>query len=110
SGTWKDNYPELVTSSAQVMERGDLYRAFAEADVQVGVYSTALFEGAASGLETIVAGLPGHDALAPLFGSGAARLAEDAEQLSALARDPRPPAADVAQSLFKPGAVANFQS
>jgi hypothetical protein len=65
---WKDEYRELRESDVTVIE-GDqpsLYQLFAESRVQVGVGSTALFEGSTFDLETFVYDLPGSNTLNPL--------------------------------------------
>ncbi len=106
--SWKQNYPELAASRVRVVEYGDLYDALAQADVQIGVYSTALFEGFAAGLETLVAALPGHEAVLGLVNAGAARRADDIGHLRDLLRSPLAPQRQLAEAIFKPGAVENF--
>ncbi|SFG17554.1 hypothetical protein SAMN04488063_1663 [Halopelagius inordinatus] len=58
---WRDEYPWLVDSDITVVdeERPSLYRLFAEAAVQVGVYSTAVYEGMIFELQTYLVDLPG---------------------------------------------------
>jgi hypothetical protein len=57
---WKDEYPKLLESEVEV-ETGkekDIYEVFSECFAQVGVYSTALFEGVYFGLETYLINHP----------------------------------------------------
>ncbi len=65
---WRINYPWLAASPVRVIQ-GDhphLYDLFTQSELQIGTYSTALFEGLSFGLETCVAALPGAEALAHL--------------------------------------------
>jgi hypothetical protein len=105
---WRTKYPALAAANVEVVAGGDLYEQFATCDAQVGVYSTAVFEGVASGLDTLVAGLSGHEGVLGLVDAGAARLARDTDELVELLNAPMAPAPAVAQSVFRPGAVANF--
>lgn len=53
---WRKEYPWLINSKVIVID-GDhypLYKIFAESKVQIGVLSTAIFEGIAFGLKTIL--------------------------------------------------------
>lgn len=71
-GGWQEAYPWLVESTVSVVddESVPLYRLFAESAVQVGVYTTALFEGLAFGLNTYIAGLSGSEVMQPLVERG----------------------------------------
>jgi hypothetical protein len=62
---WEDRYPRLLEANLRVIgEDGpELYKLFAESSIQVGVYSTALFEGIAFGLSTYVYKIPGWEYL-----------------------------------------------
>jgi hypothetical protein len=89
---WRERYPALAASGIKVEEAGAraLYAAQAEADVQVGVYSTALMEGIAFGLDTLIATLPGHEQLGFLIERELARPVADAAGLAtALQAAPR---------------------
>ena len=72
----------------------DVYRLLSSAEVQVGVYSTMLFEGMALGVRTIVLELPGWESIAPVIEMGDAVLARCASDIASLlptaprARDP----------------------
>ncbi|MCS7016760.1 MAG: hypothetical protein NZM42_11670 [Gemmatales bacterium] len=58
-----------------------LYDLLASSIGQVGVFSTALYEGLAFGLRTYIAPLPGYQYMRPLIQRGWARLLEDERQI-----------------------------
>lgn len=70
---WKEEYPKLVEFSklenCKVLDDKsvDLYELFAKSEIQIGVYSTAIFEGLALGCKTLVANLPGVENLQHLI-------------------------------------------
>jgi hypothetical protein len=57
---WREEYPWLVDAPVDVIgEDGpSLHRLFAQSSAQVGVYSTALYEGVRFGLETYLVDVP----------------------------------------------------
>jgi hypothetical protein len=59
---WRD-YEALVALSkmenVEIVKECDLYRVFAQSEYQIGVFSTAIYEGMAFGVETVLAPLPG---------------------------------------------------
>jgi hypothetical protein len=59
------------------------YLSLAEAEVQVGVFSTGLFEGMLLGCRTIVADLPGCEAMEPVVRRGDAMVVASPEELVA---------------------------
>jgi hypothetical protein len=105
-------YPELALSDIRVelADERALYASQSAAHVQVGVYSTALLEGMAFGLETFLVELPGHEQLAMLSAAGLARTVADADALALWLQQSgtshaAPPAAE---TLWTPRAAANF--
>jgi len=54
--SWKEDYPDLTLSNINVIDTKEatLYRLFAESSVQVGVYSTAIYEGLTFDLQTFI--------------------------------------------------------
>ncbi|MFC5970116.1 hypothetical protein ACFPYI_02115 [Halomarina salina] len=60
SDRWREEYPWLVDSGVEVVDESGrpLHRLFAESRAQVGVYSTALYEGVRFGVETYLVDLP----------------------------------------------------
>lgn len=69
SATWRADYPWLIGTNIEVIDYGtkDLYELFAESEVQIGVNSTALFEGMSFGLKTFILDLPGIEYIQPLI-------------------------------------------
>ncbi|MFC2081648.1 hypothetical protein ACFLR0_00505 [Candidatus Bipolaricaulota bacterium] len=104
-GRWRTAYPWLANSRARVIEgESSVYQLFAESQLQVGVYSTALFEGLAFGLPTVLVDIPGVEYVRRLHEEGHATLAEpNAEALLAAATRRSSPSrcADV----FRPGSA-----
>lgn len=58
---WKTEYPWLADAEIEVVSDDfiPLYQMFAESAAQVGVYSTAVYEGLGFGLKTFLVALPG---------------------------------------------------
>lgn len=54
--SWEKDYPWLKTSGITVVgkDKSNIYELFSICDVQIGVYSTALFEGMGFGLQTFI--------------------------------------------------------
>jgi hypothetical protein len=108
---WQQRYPQLAASRVQVVDRGAaIYDELARADVQVGVYSTAVFEGLDFGLETYAMTLSGYQALQPLADAGHVTLCDDVDQLLARLLDPAPARPPRADALWRPGAADNFRA
>ncbi len=74
---WKERYIELKEcEEIEVIDRSepDLYQLFVESDVQVGVYSTALFEGIGFGLLTYICNVDTYTSqMQPLIEQGYAK-------------------------------------
>jgi len=62
----------------------NVYKLLASADVQLGVYSTSLFEGMALGARTIILALPGWENAARSIELGDAVVAQNATDIAAL--------------------------
>jgi hypothetical protein len=83
---WKTEYGELQQSDVTVID-GDqpsLYQLFAESSAQVGVASTALFEGTTFSLKTYVYDLPGSEVLDLLIKQQNKRKASSATELATM--------------------------
>jgi len=67
--TWYEDYPWLAESKIEIADHKGkhLYKLFAESAVQIGVYSTALFEGLSFGVNTFLVDLPGIDYMEDLL-------------------------------------------
>jgi hypothetical protein len=115
---WERRMPQLRHSSIEVCTGNTpLYTALERAHVQLGVYSTALFEGLAFNVKTLVARLPGSEGMARLVQSGNASYVADSSELlhtlDALNLDARSACAidrKAVEQLFVPNAVANFRA
>lgn len=83
---WREEYPWLTKSDIRVIEGSEppLYWLFAESTAQIGVGSTAVYEGLCFDLETFVFQIEGEDTLKPLINDGAASLITDVDDLSNL--------------------------
>ncbi len=81
--TWKEEYPWLVNSGIEVIDQEgkDLYELFAESEIQVGVNSTALFEGLSFGVKTLLFDYFGIDYMEDLLKSKVAIKFSDVEDL-----------------------------
>ncbi|MCF2165520.1 hypothetical protein PNP85_02110 [Halobacterium salinarum] len=70
--TWETKYPWLINSPIEVRgpESDSLYELFAKADIQVGVYSTAVYEGLYFELDTYVVNTGGVHNIEDLINEG----------------------------------------
>lgn len=100
---WRTRYPQLIGTPVRVLDAPDtdLYAEFAASRWQLGVYSTALYEGLAFGCETFVLKGPGWSFAQALVDKGAAHLVDDIETLDLFATG-RPVANKLSEALFKP--------
>lgn len=100
---WRE-YPyleELARSGVIeiVTDQYDLYTLLRQVGVQVGVFSTALYEGLALGCQTILLDLPGVEYMTGLVDAGMASLANDRPSFR-LALDVRSAPANGASDIF----------
>jgi len=78
---WEQEYPDLVESPVRVVtDDPPLYQLLAESCSQVGVYSTALYEGLRFGLETYVLDAPGAENIEHLYANQYATLVNSVEE------------------------------
>lgn len=87
--TWKNLYPELQKSGIQVIDNNEksLYEYFADAFCQIGVFSTALYEGVAFGLKTIIVKAFSYERVQDLIDGNYAVLVEGVEETIAAIED-----------------------
>ncbi len=80
---WKDEYPWLAESNVQVIDGPEppLYRLFAESTAQVGVGSTAVYEGLCFDLNTFVFDTDRSYVLQPLVDDGVASSIDTVDEL-----------------------------
>lgn len=83
-GRWKKEYPWLIDTEITVIDSSKpaLYELFAHSSVQIGVGSTAIYEGLCFGLETYVYNCSGSTVLEPLVEEGAATMITSVEELA----------------------------
>lgn len=80
---WKREYTTLADSTVTVVDtEPSLYELFAESSIQIGVGSTALYEGLAFDLDTYVFDLPSSSILDPIVAEGGARKVASVAELA----------------------------
>ncbi|WP_198667840.1 hypothetical protein [Saliphagus sp. LR7] len=107
---WADSYPWLREADVDVRADADLYDLFAESAAQIGVYSTALYEGLAVGLDTYLLECPGVVQLKPLVDRGYATVVDSPESFLVAfeAGESSPP--EDRTPFFVPNAVDNIEA
>lgn len=80
---WKKEYPWLVNNSIQVIDDNSipLYQVLAESIAQVGVYSTAVYEGLGFGLKTFLLDFPGVENMNEIITNGSAIVISTTDEL-----------------------------
>jgi hypothetical protein len=81
---WKNIYFDLDIDGIDVIEDSnvDFYKLQTESAIQVGVYSTALYEGAVLGCRTFILDIEGWQHVRPLIEFGAATKVNDCLEIS----------------------------
>jgi len=81
---WRKKYPWLVNADFEVIDssKPGLYRLFAESSAQIGVGSTAVYEGLLFDLETYVYDCPGSEVLQPLVAENSAEIVSSKKELA----------------------------
>ena len=81
---WREEYPWLVDADFEVIDSSEpsLYQLFAESSAQIGVGSTAVYEGLLFDLETYVYGCPGSEILQPLVAENSAEIVSSVQELA----------------------------
>ena len=107
---WRKEYPWLAASEIDVVEDDSipLYQLLAESRMQIGLNSTAIFEGLSFGLKTLLLDLPGIEHMEVLIKQGIAEVVSSGDDvLSALEQEER--LAYGTGEFFKPNSVENVQ-
>lgn len=80
---WKQQYNWLVESNIEVVDNlnRDIYSYFAESDIQIGVYSTAIYEGLGFGLDTYIYNIGHADTMKTLIEGKYAKMFNTVEEL-----------------------------
>jgi len=87
---WRDEYAALVNASkldnVKIVDTNEktLYHYFAESNYQIGVFSTAIYEGLAFKCKTVLVYLPGIEYMESLIDKKYAYLAKSQEELESL--------------------------
>ncbi len=87
---WKNKYKSLIKAESlnnfKVVDNNnkDLYHYFAESEYQVGVYSTAIYEGLAFDCNTILVDLPGVEMMKYLIEKDIVKFADDSTDIKGL--------------------------
>jgi hypothetical protein len=88
---WRTEYPWLENADFEIIENQKrLYRLFSESTAQIGVGSTAIYEGLAFNLKTFIYECSGAEALQPLIDDGVAKLISSPEDLRTNFDDTKP--------------------
>lgn len=104
---WRKSYPWLVDSDVQVIDttKDILHKLLAESEVQIGVGSTAIYEGLAFGLRTYLMDGPGIDYFDSLIESGTALMIDSVDNLKQKIMDPKKQTPIDIEFFFKSGAA-----
>ena len=80
---WRENYPSLAATGIEVVDslKHNIYEYFAISDIQVGVFSTAIYEGLGFGLRTYIYQTYYAENIQKLCDLGYAKPVRDAEEL-----------------------------
>lgn len=81
--SWRTDYKELADSGINVIDSKavSLYECFANADAQIGVFSTAIYEGLGFSLDTYILNIPYAGDFIEFCNKGYGTLVDDAETL-----------------------------
>src|SRR5699024_9522570 len=88
--TWKDDYPWLLKSNIKVIDNSlhDMHYYFSFANIQIGVNSTALFEGIAYNLPTFILKTSGYEIMNDLIESGYMKLVKNHSDIKKILKIP----------------------
>ncbi|MDH3691704.1 MAG: hypothetical protein OEU36_19855, partial [Gammaproteobacteria bacterium] len=80
---WREQYGHLIDAGITVIDSNDpeLHLLQAQSRWQIGVYSTALYEGCTFGCGTFLVQLPGVEYMTDFVASGFAKIVETAEEV-----------------------------
>jgi hypothetical protein len=109
---WRKSYPWLDASNVRVIDQPEavLHELLAESTILVGVYSTAIYEGLAFGLQTFLFDAPGIELMTPLLDSEhAVKVSSPSELMEYISGSKDMKALDV-EFFFRSDAIANITS
>lgn len=107
---WDQQYPRLADSGVQVVgdEYISLYELFAASTIQIGVYSTALYEGIHFGLQTFVYEAPGAQQMSDIVERGYAQRASSVADIEIKIGNLESEAMFDTEKMFRPNAGENM--
>lgn len=87
--SWEMNYGHLKNVGIEVLtgENQSLYECFAESDIQVGVYSTAIYEGLGFGLRTFIYNIGYAETMFELVDKGYAQIVNNSNEFIELLKE-----------------------
>ncbi len=108
--SWKEDFPWLVQSNIDIVDHQgvNLYQLFAESEVLVGVYSTAIFEGLSFNLKTFLVDITGIDYMENLIQTGIVTKISKPEELVSALSDERAKRFDT-ELFFKNNSINNIK-
>lgn len=107
---WKAEYPWLINKDILVVDQNthDMHYYFSQADIQVGVYSTALYEGLAYHLRTFILPLYGHHYLEDLIELDLVKVVDDAKDFYVSLSTEKIDLSHFTEQLWKPNSLSNL--
>jgi len=107
---WRNDYPWLLGTQIKVIDSDNvpLYKLFAESKIQVGLNSTAIYEGLYFGLKTILLNLPGVEYMDRLIEKQIAHLVSCVDEIIKIIRQQRFNEVDI-EYFFKPDSLNNVR-
>ncbi|MDF2545694.1 MAG: hypothetical protein K0R93_592 [Anaerosolibacter sp.] len=99
---WKNEYPWLVNDDFQIVDNNDhdMHYYFAKSDIQIGVCSTALFEGLGHELITIIVRLHGYETMMALYEKAGTYLVDSADEILSICENSKGQKCDYDVSYF----------
>jgi len=104
---WQNLYPWLIDSKVNVIDQKSdiLHQILAESKIQIGISSTALYEGLAFGLRTFIVDGPGVEFLDTLVKSGIVKRTSSPDHLLTLLKESEESKSFDIEYFFKSGAT-----
>lgn len=107
---WQTKYPWLADSGIKVYDNSEIniYELFAVSDMQVGVYSTAIYEGLGFGLRTLICEVGHWKTMEALIRGGYAESFRSADELKNLLLSAEPGSGKEGNVFWKENAMENM--
>lgn len=107
---WKEKYSQLANTNIEVVDNTekDLYYYFSISNYQIGVYSTALYEGIGYGLKTFILKTFGYEYVGDLVNKRNAILIERAADILEKLNDELEDSDNISSQLWKEGSINNI--